>query len=225
MTLVKRCLVTVVSVRQTQGRRKWHVDVPEGRGTVAAVGSLSLARFVCHFIHDSTGSLDHASSICLARPLLSLSFAFSSLVSSLLLLQGRIEAAQGCSGRRRSVNPLQDTGMMPDVMITGRMLIDVRCQIVSSASDRFSRSVSSFEHKGARISRVDPDSFLSIYLTVLSSPYLLLSSSLFSSPSSFLCPFLVPSLPLVLVSPCTLRVLYGIRFAEADIHNGFAVVR
>lgn len=63
-----------------EAREKWHVnDAPEGRETAVAAAGF-LARFVCHFIHDSA---DHVPSIYLAP-------SRSPSASSFLSFQGRI---------------------------------------------------------------------------------------------------------------------------------------
>lgn len=49
-----------VCLGSREAREKWHVsDAPEGRETAVAAAGF-LARFVCHFIHDSA---DHVPSI------------------------------------------------------------------------------------------------------------------------------------------------------------------
>jgi len=67
---------------------KWHVsDVPEGRETAAAAAAAGfLARFVCHFIHDSA---DHVPSIYLVPLAPRVRFLFPSRVGLWCEVAGR----------------------------------------------------------------------------------------------------------------------------------------
>jgi len=97
---IRLCRATVLVHEKQEKEEVVRRDAPEGRETaVVAVGSL--ARFVCHFIHDSTGSPDHVPSICLAP------FASRPSPRRLPLSPGSDRGSEllgGCSGCC-SVNP------------------------------------------------------------------------------------------------------------------------